>query len=142
VTGAQFVFGPPADGIDGFYAAASTLPVTEVSFDEESRVMTIVFHDTSLRSGEVPEFTDEQEEKRYQDSLRFLGISLPTEFPAGELQGSNPYINKATIEESGTDTVVKLYLTEYAGKYTVESGKAGPMDNGPYMRIILRPSKW
>ncbi|NLL45259.1 MAG: hypothetical protein GX250_00435, partial [Clostridiales bacterium] len=61
VTGAQFVFGPPADlkGLSSFFAATSTLPATEISFDEESRVMTLIFRDTLLSSGDIPEFSDE-----------------------------------------------------------------------------------
>lgn len=140
VTGAQFVFGPMADreGFESFYTASSTLPATEISFDEESRVMTLTFRETLLSSGDLPEFSDEQEERRYRDSLSFLGLTLPTEFPAGEFYGSNPYISRASIEEDGSDTVVKLYLTEKAEEYTVEAGKVGSMDNGPYIRIILR----
>lgn len=141
VTGAQFLFGPPADlrGLSSFFAATSTLPATEISFDEESRVMTLIFRDTSLSSGEVPTtISDEQEERLYQDWFQNFEINLPTEFPAGELYGSNPYISRASIEEDGSDTVAKLYLTERAEEYTVETGKVGPVDSGPYLRIILR----
>ena len=143
-TGAQFVFGPPADlkGLSSFFAATTTPPATEISFDEEARGMTLIFRDTLLSSGDIPEFSDEQEERLYLDWLRATEITLPTEFPAGELYGSNPYISRATIEESGDDTVVKLYLTEKAEEYTVEISKTGPGDNGPYIRLILRGERW
>jgi len=140
VTGAQFVFGPPADfnGLMAFYTSSSSVPVTEITFDEVSRVMTLTFRDTSLSSGDLPDFPNEREERQYRESLSFLGLALPTEFPAGELYGSNPFISRATIEESGGDTVATLYLTEKATEYTVEAGKVGPMDSGPYIRFILR----
>jgi len=139
VTGAQFVFGPPADidGFSAFYAGTTQPPATEISFDEDSRVMTVIFRDTSLRSGEIPDFSKEQNRQLLFEPTLREQVKLPTEFPAGELSGSNPYISKATIEESGKDTVVRLCLTDIATEYTVETGKVGPVDHGPYIRIIL-----
>jgi hypothetical protein len=145
VSGVEFAFGPPADmeGFGSFFAAYCTPPGTEISFNKESRVMTIVFHDTSLSSGESPAFTNAAAEASYQQWLRDTGVIFPTDFPAGTLDGSNPLISKAAIQENGGDTVVKLILTENATEYTVESGYTGPDDMGPYFRIILRErSNW
>jgi hypothetical protein len=141
VAGLEMAFGPRAnengDGISDFTAAYCAPPETDITYNAASRVMTVTCHDTALKSGEVA-FTNTSSNTDFEQLLARSGTSFPTEFPAGTLPGSNPLIEKAVIEENGSDTVVTLYLTEKATQYTVQCGYTGPDDMGPYIRIILR----
>ncbi len=145
VSGVEVAFGPPADteGFGAFYAACCTPPAVDISSEADSRIMTVVFRDTSLSSGDMPDFDEDYKRESYQQYLEATGVTFPTSFPAGALEGSNPLIEKASIEEQGSDTFLTLHLTEEAVVYTVESGRTGPADRGPYLRFILRAgSDW
>lgn len=139
VSGVEMAFGPRAgeNGIADFAAAFCAPPETDIAFDVDSRMMTITCHNTSLKSGE-PAFTAPLVKSDFEQWLKRAGNPFPTNFPAGKLDGSNPLIEQATIQENGGDTVVTLILTEKATEYTVEFGYTGPDDMGPYFRVILR----
>ena len=140
VAGVDIAFGPPVDleGFGSFYADVCTPPAAEFSYDADSRVLSVIFRDTSLSSGDVPVLDDEFLRNHYAKQLEETGVTFPTGFPSGPLEGSNPLIVSADVEESDADTLLKLVLTEDAAAYTVESGYTGPDDNGPYLRLILR----
>jgi len=134
-SGFEMAFGPRAG--EDFVAAFCAPPGIDITFDETTRIMTITCRDTALKSGEQ-EFDDPLMERDFERFIEEWGTPFPSEFPSGALPGSNPLISSATINEDGKDTVVRLYLTEKAAEYTVESEYTGPDDKGPYIRVVLR----
>jgi hypothetical protein len=142
-TGIQVVFGPPADkeGLVGFIAGTASPPDCQITYDEEDNAIIITCHDTALYSGEVETLSDPKEDEAYKRNISDMGVTFPTSFPAGELYGSNPKVSKAEISEEGSDTIIKVYLTELAEYYTAELGYVGPGDRGPYLRIIFKETE-
>ncbi|HPE15434.1 MAG TPA: hypothetical protein PK597_00605 [Oscillospiraceae bacterium] len=139
VSALEVVFGPPADmdGFSNFYAAVCTLPATEVSFDEATRVMTVRFRNTALESGDPDELVKPEERENFEQWVKDTGVTFPTSFSAGPL-GENAYFTAAEIHTDGADTVVTFTLAEKAALYTVDSGFLGPLDGAPYLRLVFR----
>lgn len=139
VNALEVVFGPPADqeGLENFYAACCSLPATEVSFGERTRVMTVRFRDTALESGDPDELVKPEERENFEQWADSVGIAFPTSFPAGPL-GENSYFTDAEIHTDGADTVVTFTLAETAALYTLDSGSLGPLDGAPYLRLVFR----
>lgn len=137
--GVEAVFGPTAENIGGFFAAASSIPVTEPIYDEASHTLTLRFRNTTLTSGQRTEFTDETEKKYYMDAQTLY--ALPTAFPAGTVSGSNDFIQTAAVREDGTDTLLILTLREHAEQYTVDGGQLLRNESRPYLRLSLRETR-
>lgn len=135
-SGVEAVFGPTADNMMGFFAAASGIPDTTPSYDEAAHALTLRFRKTSLTSGERTEFTSENDRFAYEDLASIC--QLPTSFPAGTLKGSNPFIASAEVREDGEDTLLILHLTETAAQYTAETGQLLQNESRPYLRLSLR----
>lgn len=133
--GIEAVFGPTADNLMGFFAAASGIPVTTPSYDEPSHTLTLRFRETALSSGERTEFTSENDQWAYEDLSSIC--QLPTFFPAGTITGSNDFISAAEIQEDGEDTLLVLTLTEAAQQYTAETGQLLQNESRPYLRLSL-----
>ena len=131
--GLEAVFGPTADNLDGFFAAASSIPVTEPAYDEATHTFTLRFRSTSLSSGTRAEFTSENERFAYEDLTNIC--QLPTSFPAGKLEGSNIFISQAEVREEGDDTLLILTLTESAQKYNAETGQLLQNESRPYLSL-------
>ena len=131
--GVEAVFGPTADNIGGFFAAASSIPVTEPAYDEATHTFTLRFRSTSLSSGTRAEFTSENERFAYEDLTNIC--HLPTSFPAGKLEGSNIFISQAEVREEGDDTLLILTLTESARKYNAETGQLLQNESRPYLSL-------
>lgn len=134
--GIEAVFGPTAENLSGFFAAASGIPVTTTTYDETSNILTLTFRNTALTSGERTEFTDEADRQNYETQHGLY--DLPTAFPAGTLKGSNAFIEKAEIQQAGDDTQLVLTLTELAHQYTAETGQLLRNESRPYLRILFR----
>jgi len=131
--GLEAVFGPTADNLDGFFAAASSIPVTEPAYDEATHMFTLRFRSTSLSSGTRAEFTSENERFAYEDLTNIC--HLPTSFPTGKLEGSNIFISQAEVREEGDDTLLILTLTESARKYNAETGQLLQNESRPYLSL-------
>ena len=138
----ELVFGPPADpdGLSGFYAAASWIPLVEISCDESGRQMTLTCRETALTSGDPPRCDDADLQENYTQWLLDTGTELPTSFPAGTLTGANPFLQQAEVRERGGDTLITLTLTEDAGLYTVETGQLLRNESRPYLRLTFQES--
>lgn len=132
----EAVFGPTADNLDGFFAAASSTPVTEPIYDETAHTFTLRFHETTLSSGTRTEFTDENDRFVYEDLAALC--RLPTAFPAGTVEGSNEFIRSAEVRKDGADTLLILALTETAQHYTAETGQLLQNESRPYLRLAFR----
>lgn len=130
VTGLEILFGPMS-GQD-FDAALCAPPLTEIACS--GNAMTITCHDTyldcmALTQGETPEDLER---------LQMTGTLYPGCFPTGPLpNGSNRFLSQAEIAQDGSNVVVRLTLTESAGRYAVETTYLGPDDNGPGIRLSL-----
>ena len=134
-SGLEAVFGPTADNLDGFFAAASSIPVTEPTYDEATHTFTLRFRSTTLSSGTRAEFTGENDRFAYEDLAAIC--QLPTVFPAGVVEGSNNFIRSAEVREDGEDTLLILSLTETAQKYTAEMGQLLQNESRPYLRLAF-----
>ena len=132
-SGLEAVFGPTADNLDGFFAAASSIPVTEPTYDEATHTFTLRFRSTTLSSGTRAEFTGENDRFAYEDLAAIC--PLPTVFPAGVGEGSNNFIRSAEVREDGEDTLLILSLTEAAQKYTAEMGQLLQNESRPYLHL-------
>ena len=137
--GVEAVFGPTADNIGGFFAAASSIPVTEPVYDKASRTLTLRFRSTSLTSGARTEFADENDRKYYMEYQALYGF--PTTLPAGIVSGSNAFIQSVEVQEDGNDTLLILTLTDAAEQYTVEGGQLLRDESRPYLRLSLREKR-
>lgn len=137
--GVEAVFGPTAENIGGFFAATSSIPVTEPVYDEASHTLTLRFHNTALTSGVRTEFADEDDRKYYMEYQALYGF--PTTSPAGTVSGANDFIQSAEIREDGTDTLLILTLTESAEQYTAEGGQLLRDESRPYLRLSLREKR-
>jgi len=131
--GIEAVFGPTADNLGGFFAAASSIPVTEPVYDEAAHTLTLRFRSTSLSSGTRRSFTDENDRFAYEDLSAIC--HLPTSFPAGTLESSNLFISQAEVREDGEDTLLILTLTETAQKYNAEMGQLLQNESRPYLHL-------
>ena len=136
VNGVEAVFGPTVDNLTGFFAAASSIPVTTPVYDEASHTLTLRFHSTVLASSQRTEFADETDRKHYEDYAS--NCHLPTSFPAGTVPGSNDFIRSAEVCTDGSDTLLVLALTELAAQYTVDGGQLLRNESRPYLRLSLR----
>ncbi len=136
VNGVDLVFGPPADaeGLQAFYADASSLPLVEIACDEAGQLV-LTCRSTALSSGEPETFSAPDDQANYESWLQ--NQDLPTRFPAGVLPGSNRYLSQAEVRVQGADVLVMLRLTEAAGAYTVETGYLGG-ESRPHLRLTLR----
>ncbi|MBR5472185.1 MAG: membrane lipoprotein lipid attachment site-containing protein [Oscillibacter sp.] len=137
--GVEAVFGPTADNIGGFFAAASGIPVTEPVYDEASHTLTLRFRETSLASGQRTEFTSESDQWAYEDLASVC--HLPTSFPAGTVAGSNEFISSAEVREDRGDILLILTLTEAAQQYTAETGQLLQNESRPYLQLSLRENR-
>lgn len=137
--GIEAVFGPTADNIGGFFAAASSAPVTETVYDEVVGTLTLIFRNTVLSSGVRTEFTDEDDRKYYTEYQEAYG--LPTSFPAGILEGENLFLSRAEVRQAGTDTHLILTLTEAAQQYTSEGGQLLRDESRPWMGLFFREER-
>ena len=133
--GIEAVFGPTADNLGGFFAAASSIPVTKPTYDEATHTLTLRFRSTALSSG-TAEFTDETERLAYEDLANIC--HLPTVFPAGTIDSTNDFISRAEVREEGEDTLLILSLTDAAEQYTVETGQLLKNESRPYLHLSLR----
>ena len=136
VRGIEAVFGPTADNIGDFYAAASSAPVMDTDYDEASHTMTLTFHQTLLSSGDPTELYDMAAHEGHGRDCELYG--LPNSFPAGVLEGSNLFISRAEVWQKGTNTLVTLTLTEAAQKYTAEGGQLLEGESRPWMSLSFR----
>ena len=136
--GIEAVFGPAADNIGGFFAAASSIPITETVYEETSNTLTLIFRNTALTSGERTEFFDETDRKNHEMECDLYG--LPSSFPSGTLEGSNLFISQAEIRQDGENAQVVLSLTEAARQYTAESGQLLRDESRPFLSIAFRES--
>lgn len=134
--GIEAVFGPTADNIGGFFAAASSIPLTETVCDEANHTLTVTFQNTALTSGILTEFPNQAEQAYYLEYQELYG--LPTSFPAGKLEGSNLLISQAKIRQDGENTQIILTLTEAARQYTAESGQLLRDESRPWLSISFR----
>lgn len=134
--GIEAVFGPAADNIGGFFAAASSIPVTETIYNETTNTLTLVLQNTVLDSGKRTEFADETDQKYYEEYEELYRV--PTSFPAGALAGSSLFISQAEVLQDGTDVNILLTLTEVARQYTAESGQLLRDESRPYLSIAFR----
>ena len=134
--GIEAVFGPTADNIGGFFAAASSVPVTETDYDEAADSMTITFRQTLLNSGDPAEFHDMTAHEGHGTNCELYG--LPTSFPAGVLEGSNLFISRVEVRQEGIDTKLVLTLTEAARRYTSEGGQLLEGESRPWMSLSFR----
>lgn len=137
--GIEAVFGPTADNISGFFAAASSAPVADTDYDETTHTMTVTFRETVLNSGIRTEFTDEDDRNYYQQYQELYG--LPTSFPAGTLANSNLFISRAELQQDGSDTKLILTLTDAAQEYTAEGGQLLKNESRPWMSLSFRDSE-
>lgn len=137
--GIEAVFGPTADNIGGFFAAASSAPVADTDYDETTHTMTVTFRETVLNSGIRTEFTDEDDRNYYQQYQELYG--LPTTFPTGTLENSNLFISRAELQQDGMDTKLILTLTDAAQEYTAEGGQLLKNESRPWMRLSFRDSE-
>jgi len=134
--GIEAVFGPTANNIGGFFAAASSAPVTETRYDEAANTLTLIFRQTLLNSGDPAEFYDMAVHEDHGTNCELYG--LPTAFPAGALEDSNLFISRAEVREDGTDTKLILTLTEAAREYTAEGGQLLEGESRPWMSLSFR----
>lgn len=137
--GVEAVFGPTADNIGGFFAAASGIPVTEPVYDEASHTLTLRFRVTSLASGQRTEFSSESDQWAYEEFAALC--QLPTAFPAGPVAGSNEFISSAEVREDGGDILLILTLTEAAQQYTAETGQLLQNESRPYLQFSLQEER-
>jgi len=135
----EAVFGPTVDNLTGFFAAASSRPVTTPVYDEAAHTLTLRFRSTVLASGQRTEFADETARKHYEDYASHC--QLPTSFPAGTIKGSNDFIRSAEVRTDGEDTLLILTLTELAAQYTVDGGQLLRNESRPYLRLSLRDER-
>lgn len=134
--GMEAVFGPTADNIGGFFAAASSAPVMTTHYSEPTHTLTLTFRDTVLNSGIRTEFSGETDRTYYETYQTMYG--LPTAFPAGKLEDSNLFLSQADVWQEGTDTLVTLTLTESAREYTAELGQLLEDESRPWMSLSFR----
>lgn len=137
--GVDAVFGPTAANLGGFFAAASSIPVTQTSYDSSSHTMTLRFQNTALTSGERTAFADEAERKNYTEYAALY--HLPTVLPAGAVAGSNDFIKQAEVRQDGADTLLVLTLTELTEQYTVECDQLLKNESRPYLHLALRETR-
>ncbi len=137
--GIESVFGPTADNIGSFFAAASGIPVTIPIYDEATHTLILRFCETTLFSGERTEFASEAERIGYEDHAAHC--QLPTVFPAGTMAGSNEFISSVEVREDGEDTLLLLTLTEAAQQYTAETGQLLQNESRPYLQLSLQEER-
>ena len=130
------MFGPAEANIGDFFAAASSLPLTDTTYDEAARILTLTFRDTALTSGEPVTYEDSTKRTRHEQYVH--AYSLPTSFSAGTLKGSNTFMEKAEVRQAGDDTQLILTLTEPAQQYTAETGQLLKNESRPYLRVLFR----
>ena len=123
IEGVEAVFGPTAENADGFFDAASSIPVTEITFAGDACILT--FRDTVLESGTA-------------DPTSNATCGLPTSFPAGTLGDSNLFLSAADVRQEGRDVLVTLTLTPLAQTYTAENGQLLRSGSRPFLRILFR----
>lgn len=123
IEGVEAVFGPTAENADGFFDAASSIPVTEITFAGDACILT--FRDTVLESGTA-------------DPTSNATCGLPTSFPAGTLGDSNLFLSAADVRQEGRDVLVTLTLTPLAQTYTAENGQLLRNESRPFLRILFR----
>ena len=123
IEGVEAVFGPTAENADGFFDAASSIPVTEITFAGDACILT--FRDTVLESGTADPTSNET-------------CGLPTSFPAGTLGDSNLFLSAADVRQEGRDVLVTLTLTPLAQTYTAENGQLLRNESRPFLRILFR----
>lgn len=133
-SGAEIVFGPVEADTADFFAAASSPPLTEIAC--EGNIMTLTFQETALTSGEPPVYEDPSLQENHAIKAELYGF--PTAFPAGTVEGSSLFIEKAEIQESGEDTVLTLTLTEKTNFYTVTEGQLLRNESRPYLHVVFR----
>lgn len=133
--GLEAVFGPVEANSD-FFADASSIPLTDTAFDEETRTLTLIFHDTALTSGESITYEDPTEQTYHDQFVQAYG--LPTAFPAGPLADTNSFLSAAEVREDGGSVQVILTLTERAQTYTAENGQLFRDESRPYLRLSFR----
>ena len=138
-SGIEAVFGPTASNIGGFYAAASSAPVVQTAYDETNHTLTLVFRNTALSSGDPVEFYDTTAHEGHGMNCELYG--LPTDFPAGTLEGSNLFISRVDIQQEGTDTLATLTLTDAARQYTAGGGQLLENESRPWMSLSFREQK-
>lgn len=134
--GIEAVFGPTADNIGDFFAAASSAPVMDTDYDEAANTLTLTFQNTTLNSGDPAEFYDMAVHEDHGTNCELYG--LPPSFPAGVLEGSNLFISRAEVREDGENTLLILTLTETAQQYTAETGQLLQNESRPFLRLSLR----
>ena len=123
IEGVEAVFVPTAENADGFFDAASSIPVTEITFAGDACILT--FRDTVLESGTA-------------DPTSNATCGLPTSFPAGTLGDSNLFLSAADVRQEGRDVLVTLTLTPLAQTYTAENGQLLRSGSRPFLRILFR----
>ena len=136
VSGLEAVFGPTEANIGEFFAAASSIPLTDTAFDEVAHTLTLTFHDTALTSGKP--ITYEDPAKHAWHGQYVQPYVLPTSFPAGPLAGTNSFISAAEVREDDGSVQVVLTLTECAQTYTAENGQLLRDESRPYLRLSFR----
>ena len=134
--GVDAVFGPQANELGNFFAAVSSIPLVTPTYDEAAHALTLRFHDTALNSGDRTEFADEFDRRSYETIKE--DYHLPTNFPAGPVNGSNDFVRSAEVRTDGDDTLLILALTETAQAYTAETGQLLTNESRPYLRLSLR----
>ncbi len=127
LNGIEVTFGPRLDrDMGNFFAAASSIPQVDISYDSVNRCMALTCHSTCLDSG-APSPDDS-----------YASMFSPTNFPAGVLETSNGFISRAKIQEDGENVVIALTLTDRAGEYTIEEGQLLRNESRPYLRLSFR----
>lgn len=129
VDGLSFCFIPSGDPerYGSFFAACTTPPNVDCTFDPDTRVFTLRLYNTALESGGI---AAEAVNEPYQGFY-------PYRFPAGSLGKGSHFFTDATIAQEGEDAVVTLTLTEDAKVYTVTSGNLGG-DSIPCLSVSFR----
>lgn len=136
IGGIEAVFGPTEANIGDFFAAASSIPLTEISFAEDTCFLT--FQDTALTSGELISYEDPQVQGRHDQYVQAYG--LPTSFTAGVLADSNDFISQVEVRQEGNAVQVVMTLTELAQAYTAEVDQLLRDESRPYLRLIFQES--
>lgn len=127
LNGIEVTFGPQLDrDMGNFFAAVSSIPQVDISYDSANKRMTLTCHSTRLDSG-VPSPDDS-----------YASMFSPTSFPAGVLETSNDFISRAEIQEVGENVVIALTLTDRAVEYTIEEGQLLWDESRPYLSLRFR----
>lgn len=129
LSGAEVSFGPTADNPGSFFAAASSIPLTDTAYDSKQHTLTLTFREAVLTSG-----TPSPEEREAAPAH-----GLPTEFSAGPLPDTNDFISRAEVRETPDGVQLILTLTEQAQRYTAECGQLLPDQSRPYLRVTFSP---